>query len=185
MEHVGSPRPTTSDRLVAPATPLDDVAIALPAASAPPPADPLAAPSGDPAANPTDETPEMRRAMAVVEQEYPCGGYYGARRLLVRAIVSMGEAEVRTDLERRVRAAYAGDVLDVMPPGLINPTPMDWSALWLSQQLPGAQMHVYRALVATMLEHVRTIGAVDLSPEQARLYSVYRKAQSELETEGL
>ena len=123
------------------------------------------------------ETPGDRRAMAVAAGEYPqltCGG----RRILVRAIVGLAEREVATPFERRLRAAYFGCVLETTPSGLINPTPMDWTALWLSQQLPGAEMHVYRALVAKMLLHVRL--RAPLSPEQTRLWSVYRKAQSEL-----
>ena len=120
--------------------------------------------------------------MAVVASEHP-QSTYGQRRLLARAIVQLGDREAVTDFERRVRAAYAGHVLETTPSGLINPTPVDWTALWLSQQLPGAAMHVYRGLVTKMLEHVRLVGAGRLTPEQTRLYAVYRKAQSELGTE--
>ena len=127
-----------------------------------------------------DEATGMRRAMAVVASEHP-QSTYGQRRLLARAIVQLGDREAVTDFERRVRAAYAGHVLETTPSGLINPTPVDWTALWLSQQLPGAAMHVYRGLVTKMLLHVRL--RAPLSPEQARLHSVYRKAQSELGTE--
>ena len=127
-----------------------------------------------------DEATGMRRAMAVVASEHP-QGTYGQRRLLARAIVQLGDREAVTDFERRVRAAYAGHVLETTPSGLINPTPVDWTALWLSQQLPGAAMHVYRGLVTKMLRRVRLRRA--LSPEETRLYAVYRKAQSELGTE--
>lgn len=125
-----------------------------------------------------DETPAERRALAVIASEYP-GRPYGIRRTLVRAIVAMNEREVKTDFEQRVRAAYFGRVVETMPSGLIDPTPMDAAALWLSQR----PMHTYRAMVAEMLEHARALGADGLSPEQARLYSVYRKAASELEGE--
>ena len=132
------------------------------------------------AAAKADETPALRRAMAVVASEHP-QSTDGQCRLLARAIVQLGDREAVTDFERRVRAAYAGHVLETTPSGLINPTPVDWTALWLSQQLPGAAMHVYRGLVTKMLLHVRL--RAPLSPEQTRLHSVYRKAQSELGTE--
>ena len=45
-------------------------------------------------------------------------------------------------------------------------------------------MLVYREMVRQMLLHVRTLGAGSLSPEQTRLYCVWRKAESELGTEG-
>lgn len=120
----------------------------------------------------------MSRAMAVAASEYP-QLTYGGRRILVRAVVGLDEREVATPFEQRLRAAYFGRVPEAMPSGLINPTPMDWTALWLSMQ----PMHVFRAYVAEMLAAVRTLGAGSLSPEQTRLWSVYRKAQSEIGTE--
>jgi hypothetical protein len=116
--------------------------------------------------------------MAVVASEYP-HMTYGQRRLLVRAVLTAGDREPGTALEDRIRAAYTGTAIETTPSSLINPTPMDWTALWLSMQ----PMHVFRAYVAEMLAAVRTHGEGTLSREQTRLWSVYRKAQSELGTE--
>ena len=143
-----------------------------------------------------DETPGMRRAVAVAASEYPELSY-GGRRILVRAIVGLAEREVATPFEQRLRAAYFGRVLETTPSGLIDPTPLDWTALWLSQQLPGAGlmdderdeqsldrsgMRIYRRIVAKMLLYVRL--RAPLSPEQERMWSVYRKAKSELGSDG-
>jgi hypothetical protein len=128
------------------------------------------------------ETPAETRAMDVSARFFPALAY-GQRRTLVRAIARMTEHPDSPRFEVEIRAAYRGAVIETTPSGLINPTPLDWTALWLSQQLPGAAMHVYRALVTRMLEHVRLLGAGRLTPEQTRIHCVYRKAASELATE--
>jgi hypothetical protein len=147
------------------------------------PADPLSPRSGAAALAPDPiETPADRRAMAVIEAEYPHGGYYGSRRTLARAIVAMSEAEVRTDFERRVRAAYAGRLLETVPSAIPADTAVDLVARQLAIELPGWPLHTYRSRVMEMLSAVREQGSGALSPHQARLFTHYQKAVSELNT---